>query len=62
MNVLIPKGLAHSAPEVKGAAMKAIGYLAEYCQEDMVSYHNVILPAVLNAFNDSSLKVVEKAV
>lgn len=62
MNTLIPKGLAHPAPEVKGAAMKAIGYLSEYVQEEMVKYHAVILPAVLNAFNDTSMKVVEKAV
>lgn len=61
MNVLIPRGLAHSAPEVKGAAINALCYFSEHLIPDIFEYHGVIIPALLGHIGDLSLKVASKA-
>lgn len=61
MNVFIKKGLNHSAPEVRGACIKALSYLTEYLATDIVQYHEIILPAIANSLNDLNIKVAEKA-
>jgi hypothetical protein len=61
MNVLIPRGLAHSAPEVKGAAINALCYFSEHLIPDIFEYHGVIIPALLGHISDLSLKVASKA-
>lgn len=61
MNVLIPRGLNHPAPEVRGAAINALSYFSEYLIPDIVSYHATIIPAMLKSFDDLSPKVAEKA-
>jgi hypothetical protein len=62
MSEYIPLGLNHQSPEVRGAAIKCLCFLTEYLSEEMVEYHKQIIPAMLNYFNDLSLKVAEKAV
>jgi hypothetical protein len=61
MNVLIPRGLAHSAPEVRGAAINALCYFSEHLIPDIFDYHGVIIPALLGHLGDLSTKVVSKA-
>lgn len=61
MNVLIPKGLAHSAPEVRGAAINALCYFSEHLIPDIFDYHAVIIPGLMNHIGDLSPKVVAKA-
>jgi hypothetical protein len=47
MNVLIPKGLAHSAPE--------------HLIPDIFEYHSVVIPSLMKYIGDLSPKVVSKA-
>jgi vesicle coat complex subunit len=61
MNVLIPKGLAHSAPEVRGAAINALCYFSEHLIPDIFEYHAVIIPNMVTHIADLSPKVVSKA-
>lgn len=61
MNVLIPKGLNHPAPEVRGAAIKALSYFSEYLIPDIVNYHAQVIPSMLAYINDLSTIVAEKA-
>lgn len=61
MNVLIPRGLSHPAPEVKGAAINALCYFSEHLIPDIFEYHSVIIPALLSHFGDHSTKVAGKA-
>lgn len=61
MNVLIPKGLNHSAPEVRGAAINALSYFSEYLIPDIVDYHSQIIPSMMAYVGDLSTKVAEKA-
>ncbi len=61
MNVLIPRGLAHSAPEVRGAAINALCYFSEHLIPDIFDFHPVIIPALLGHTGDLSTKVVGKA-
>lgn len=61
MNVLIPLGLAHSAPEVRGAAINALCYFSEHLIPDIFEYHGVIIPALLGHIGDLSMKVASKA-
>ena len=61
MNVLIPKGLNHQAPEVRGAAISALSYFSEYLIPDIVEYHATIIPEMMKHINDMSNKVAEKA-
>jgi hypothetical protein len=61
MNTLIPKGLAHEAPEVRGAAIAALCYFSEFLLPDIVDYHKTILPSMMGYINDLSQKVAEKA-
>jgi vesicle coat complex subunit len=61
MNVLIPKGLAHPAPEVRGAAINALCYFSEHLIPDIFDYHAVIIPAMMKYIGDLSPKVVSKA-
>lgn len=62
MNDFMAKGLAHSASEVRGAAIKALTYFAEYLPIDVCKYHATILPAIMSSFDDLNVKVAEKAV
>ncbi len=59
-------GLNSTLPEVRGAAIKALTYFADYLPVDISRYHQVILPAILSCINTSvditSDKVIEKAV
>jgi hypothetical protein len=57
MNVLIPKGLAHNAPEVRGAAIQALSYFSEYLIPDIVHYHSTIIPEMMKHIGDMSSKV-----
>lgn len=61
MNVLIPRGLAHPAPEVRGAAINALSYFSEYLIPDIVHYHSTIIPEMMKHIGDMSSKVAEKA-
>jgi hypothetical protein len=61
MNVLIPKGLAHSAPEVRGAAINALCYFSEHLIPDIFEYHSVVIPSLMKYIGDLSPKVVSKA-
>ena len=61
MNVLIPKGLNHAAPEVRGAAINALSYFSEYLIPDIVDYHAQIIPSMMAYVGDASTKVAEKA-
>lgn len=61
MNVLIPRGLVHTAPEVKGAAINALCYFSEHLVPDIFDYHAVIIPALLGHIGDLSTKVASKA-
>lgn len=61
MNVLIPKGLSHSSPEVRGAAINALGYFSEFLIPDIVEYHATIIPSMIGHIDDMSSKVAEKA-
>ena len=61
MNVLIPKGLSHQAPEVRGAAINTLSYFSEYLVPDIVSYHATVIPSMMSYISDMSSKVAEKA-
>jgi len=61
MDVFMAKGLASDAVEVRGAAIKALSYMAEYLMPDIVLYHKVIIPALVSNFANMSTKVSEKA-
>lgn len=56
------KGLNHGASEVRGAAIKALTYFAEYLPVDVCKYHSTIVPAIINSFDDLNNKVAEKAI
>ena len=57
MNVLIPKGLNHTAPEVRGAAINALSYFSEFLIPDIVDYHSQIIPSMMGYIGDMSSKV-----
>ena len=61
MNVLIPKGLAHPAPEVRGAAINALCYFSEHLIPDIFEFHAVVIPSLMKYIGDLSPKVVSKA-
>ena len=61
MNVLIPRGLQHEAPEVRGAAINALCFFSEHLIPDIFQYHSVIIPAMIKYIGDLSTKVIEKA-
>jgi hypothetical protein len=61
MNTMIPKGLAHTAPEVRGAAICALCFFSEFLIPDIVDYHRTIIPSMMGHINDLSNKVAEKA-
>ena len=61
MNVLIPKGLSHASPEVRGAAINALSYFSEFLIPDIVEYHSQIIPSMMGYVGDMSSKVAEKA-
>lgn len=62
MNDFMVKGLNHPASEVRGSAIKALTYFAEYLPVDICKFHSTIIPAVLNSFEDLNSKVAEKAI
>lgn len=55
-------GVSQSSSKVRGAAITALGYLSEFLVPEIVDYHKIIIPILLNAFNEEDLKVAEKAV
>lgn len=57
MNDFMLKGLKHPAAEVRGAAIKALTYFADYLPVDVCKYHEIIVPAILNCFQDLDAKV-----
>lgn len=61
MNQLIPLGLNHQAPEVRGAAINALCYFSEHLIPNIFEYHNLIIPALLKQVGDLSQKVAGKA-
>ena len=61
MNILIPKGLNHQAPQVRGAAINALSYFSQFLIPDIVQFHETIIPSMLRSFDDLSTKVAEKA-
>lgn len=62
MNDFMVKGLTHGASEVRGAAIKALTYFAEYLPVDVCKYHSTIVPAIMGSFEDLNSKVAEKAI
>lgn len=62
MSDFMVKGLSHSASEVRGSAIKALTYFAEYLPDDVCKYHSTIIPAIINSFVDLNKKVAEKAI
>jgi len=61
MNDLVPKGLNHPAFEVRGACIKAISYLSEYLNPDIIMYHKILMPALIENISNANLKVGEKS-
>lgn len=61
MNVLIPRGLQHQAPEVRGAAINALCFFSEHLVPDIFEYHSIIIPSMIKYIGDLSPKVIEKA-
>lgn len=57
MNVLIPKGLNHAAPEVRGTAINTLCYFAEHLIPEIIEYHSTIIPSMMNYIGDLSPKV-----
>ncbi|EAR86075.2 karyopherin, putative (macronuclear) [Tetrahymena thermophila SB210] len=62
MSDFMVKGLNHPAGEVRGAAIKALTYFAEYLPVDVCKYHSTIVPAIISTFDDLNNKVAEKAI
>lgn len=52
MNDFMVKGLGHSSSEVRGAAIKALTFFADYLPVDVCKYHSIIVPAIVNQFED----------
>lgn len=44
MNKLIPMGLSDQRTEVRGGAIKALTYFAEWLQPEFLIYDNVVIP------------------
>ena len=61
MNKLIPKGLEHPAPEVKGAAINALIFFAQYLVPNIIDYHHIIVPSMISFMNDSVDAIGEHA-
>ena len=61
MNILVPAGLKSQYPEVRGATAKALSYFAEYLPDEIVEYHSLIIPAMIQGYQDMSTKVAEKS-
>ena len=61
MKEVMPLGLTHSSPKVRGAAIAALAYLSEHLIPDIIEYHQDIVPFLLRALGDVDKKVVEKA-
>ena len=57
MNVLIPKGISHDDPTVRGAAINTLCYFSEYLVPDIVEYHSTIIPSMMKYIGDLSPKV-----
>ena len=47
MNKVIPLGLNHPETEVKGGALTAVCYFADFLKPDILIYHKLILPSLL---------------
>lgn len=61
MKQVMPLGLSHSSPKVRGAAIAALAYLSEHLIPEIIDYHSDIIPFLLGALDDVDKKVVEKA-
>jgi hypothetical protein len=61
MNLFIPAGLNSEHFEVKGATIKALAFFAEFLPDEIIVYHEVIMPALLKNFADLNPKISEKA-
>ena len=61
MNVFIATGLANEAPEVKGAAIKCLSFMSEHLIPEIIAFHKVIIPALIQNFSNSNTKIAEKA-
>lgn len=53
MNKLIPKGLEHPAPEVKGTAINTLIFFAQYLVPNIIDYDHIIVPSMISFTNDS---------
>lgn len=58
----IQLGLSQASSKVRGAAIVALGYLAEFLVPEIVDYHEMIIPILLKGFNEEDVKVAEKSV
>ena len=74
MQKIFPKVINHQHVIVKGAAIHALSYLSEFLQPDILMYHQVIMPALINHCqnieaipgqtqkqHDDNLRIVSKA-
>ena len=61
MKQVMPLGLGHSSPKVRGAGIAALAYLSEHLIPEIIEYHSEIIPFLLRALDDVDKKVVEKA-
>lgn len=62
LNNFIVLGISQVSSKVRGAAITALGYLSEFLAPEIVDYHKIIIPILLNSFNEADIKVAEKAV
>lgn len=60
MKNYIQKGIEHQAAEVKGAAIKCLCYFAEFLCPDILVYHKIIIPALLNNLNIEQPIILQK--
>ena len=61
MNKLIPKGLEHPDVIVRGAAINALIFFAQYLVPNIIDYHHLIVPSMVGFMNDSIEKIGEHA-
>ena len=60
MNKILPLGLNHAQTEVKGAALTALCYFADFLKPEILIYHKLILPSLLTNLEFTKLNLFRK--
>ena len=58
---LIGSGFSDPSRLVRGCAILAISSLAEFCQPEILTYHDKVLPFIINNLDDKSFEIKEKS-